>query len=148
MNKYLVVIISGLLLGCGNENEERVEQNLREIILEKQTAWEATGINSYTFTYSETPNDCPTAQPFPPVEIQVVEGKITSLYIPSQGSYLEPSERVFPTIDRVFINMKQQVDTLQGTPEFDNTLHFPVKYSVEKSAAPCDGHIISISSFI
>jgi hypothetical protein len=119
-----------------------------DLIESNQIKWKDSNISNYTFTYYSEPNDCPSVDPFPPVEITVENNSITNLYVPQLGTNLDISTSTYPTINDVFENMINSIEDIEGTPSFDENFGYPLNYETDISDAECDGYSIAISSFI
>ena len=148
MNSNLLLISAlsvFLLCSCDDDSSDPEPSNLIEL---NQKKWEDSNISTYTYTYVSYPNDCPTADAFPPVEITIVENVITNLYVPDLGTTLDVSTNSYPTIDDVFEGMNNKSEYLKGTPSFDETFGYPINYETDISELECDGYSVTISSFI
>jgi len=143
--KLLIYTLSLILLSACDDSSTKELTNLIE---SNQKIWDDSGISSYTFTYYSPPNDCPSVDPFPAVEITIVDNVITELYVPDLDSNLDIESQTYPTIDDVFENMLNSVEYIQGTPLFDETFGFPLSYMTDMSDSDCDGYSITISSFM
>ncbi len=74
----LITIVSFLLLSaCNDSSKDNLTTELNDLIESNQIKWKDSNISTYTFTYYSGPNDCPTADPYPPVEITVENNSIT-----------------------------------------------------------------------
>ncbi|WP_440874298.1 DUF6174 domain-containing protein [Thalassotalea sp. PLHSN55] len=147
-SKYLVFLCLLGLEGCDNSSDENQNQNVNSLIQENENVWLDSGVKSYTFTYVSSPSDCPTADPFPPVEITVINGNISSIYVPEFGEFLEIENTTYPTIDEIFEHMLESADTIKGMPVFDDNFGYPISYSSDLSSAECDARSVLVSSFI
>ncbi|MCJ8296459.1 MAG: DUF6174 domain-containing protein [Colwellia sp.] len=137
-----------LLFSCDDSSQDNSPTELINLIESNQGKWEASNIGTYIFTYYSPPNDCPTVDPFPAVEITIVNNVITNLYVVELGEILDLGSHSFPTIDDVFENMINSVNDIEGTPSFDDTFGYPVNYETDISDLECDGYSVTISSFI
>ncbi len=147
-SKYLVLLCLFLIQGCDDESSENENKYTFNLIQKNKDIWLASGIKSYTFTYFSSPNDCPTADPYPPVEITVINGSIDSIYVVEFDVFQEVENSHYLTMDQIFENMLENGNSIQGVPSFDETLGYPVSYSIDLSSAECDGKSVNISSFI
>jgi hypothetical protein len=150
MNSKLLVSAFScfLLFSCDDSSQENSTKELINLIEVNQDKWEASNINTYTFTYYAPPNDCPTADAFPAVEITIVNNRFTNLYVVELDETLDLDSQSFPTINDVFENMSNSVNDIKGTPSFDDTFGYPINYETDISDLECDGYSISISSLI
>lgn len=145
----LITIVSCLFLSaCNDSYQDNSTTELNDLIGFNQVKWKGLDISSYTFTYYLGPNDCPTADANPPVEITVINNTITNLYVPELGTNLDVSSSHYPTIDDVFENMISSIDYIGDAPLFDEHFGYPIHYETDVSVAECDGYSIAISSFI
>ena len=147
--KLLIVLLScALLFSCDNSSEDNSTTELLNLIVSNQEKWQDSNIETYTFTYYSPPNDCPTVDPHPAVEITVENNVITKLYVIELDKILALGTLGFPTIDNLFEKMINSVKHIKGTPTFDNTFGYPVNYETDISNSECDGYSINIMSFI
>ncbi|MUH73229.1 DUF6174 domain-containing protein [Psychrosphaera haliotis] len=146
----LIMLISFLscltLSACSSDSNDN--SDLLSVIEMNQKIWMSSGIESYTFTYQNLPNDCPTADALPAVEITVEDNSITKVYEIDSGNNLPLENNNYPTILALFEQMKSAINSIEGEPSFDSRLGYPTKYSTDKSSADCDGYTISVYSFI
>ena len=147
-SKSLVFLCLFLLQGCGDESTDNESKDTINLIQKNENIWLTSGIKSYTFTYFSSPNDCPTADPYPPVEITVINGSIDSIYVVEFDEFQEVENTHYLTVDQIFESMLENGNSIQGVPSFDETWGYPVSYSIDLSSAECDGISVNISSFI
>ena len=150
MNSKLLLVTLGclLLFSCDDSSKSNSTKELLALIEVNQKKWEAANIDTYTFTYYSPPNDCPTVDPRPAVEITVENEVVSKLYVIDFDSFLDVGSSSFPTIDNVFHKMINSVEHIKGTPLFDDTFGFPIEYETDVSSQECDGYSVYISSFI
>lgn len=137
-----------LLFACNDNAQDSATTELINLIESNQQKWASANISTYTFTYYSPPNDCPTADAFPAVEITIEQNVITKLYLPGLGKSLALDSQAYPTINDVFQNMINAVEHIEGIPLFDATFGYPTSYKTDRSKLACDGYSITISSFI
>lgn len=148
MNSNLLLISTlsvFLLIACNDDSSDRELTNLIEQNMKK---WEDSDISTYTYTYASYPNDCPTADAFPAVEITIVDNIITNLYVPDFGTNLDVNTNNYPTIDEIFDDINNESEYLKGLPSFDKVFGYPINYETDISDLECDGFSVTISSFI
>ena len=147
--KLLIVLLSCItLFACDDSAEDKVAPELLNVIKSNQQKWQASNIETYTITYYAPPNDCPTVDPHPAVEITVENNVITKLYVIELDVNLELGTLDFPTIDKLFEKMINSVEHIKGMPTFDNTFGYPVNYETDINNVECNGYSINILSFI
>ncbi len=147
-SKYLIFLCLFSLQGCNGSSDDNENPDTFSLIQEHEKTWLASGVTSYTFIYSSSASDCPTADPFPPVEITVINGSISSVYVPEFGEFQALENTNYPTIDQIFENMLESTSTIKGVPIFDENFGYPVSYTTDSSSAECDGNSVVVSSFI
>ncbi|MCU4675964.1 DUF6174 domain-containing protein [Catenovulum sp. 2E275] len=140
--RTILISIVFMLFGC-DENSDTHE--LVNLIQDNENTWQSSGINSYTYVYSDIPTDCPNVDPYPPVEITVEEGVITTLYVPELDTFLEAENHSYPTINMIFENMMNSANDIKGIPTFDDTFGYPTSYEVDLTSSQCDGQVIMLS---
>lgn len=136
------------MLGCDDDSSEKELQSTINLIKTNKSTWLASGVDSYTFTYFSSMSDCALANPFPPVEITVVNGSILSIYVPEFDQFQDVEKTHHLTISQMFENMLENAGDIKGVPSFDDNFGYPKSYNTDLSDAECDGNSVVVSSFI
>jgi hypothetical protein len=148
-SKLLIGTLSCFLLfSCNDSSQNDSTTELVNLIETNQEKWKSSNITTYTFTYYSAPTDCPTADPFPPVEITVENNTVTNLYVPELGINLDIITSSYLTINEIYEVMIDSIDVIEGEPSFDEYFGYPINYETDVSGAECDGFSITLSSFI
>ncbi len=147
-SKFLIFLCLFMIQGCDDDSSEKELQTTINLIKKNRSIWLASGIESYTFTYFSSMNDCPSANPFPPVEITVVNGSILSIYVLEFDQFQDVENTHYSTIRQMFENMLENVGDIKGTPSFYGSFGYPKSYNTDLSDAECDGNSVVVSSFI
>jgi hypothetical protein len=150
MNAKLLIgtVSCFLLFSCNDSSQDKLTTELINLIETNQEKWEASNISTYAFTYYSAPTDCPTADPFPPVEITVENDTVANLYVPDLGINLDISINSYPTINEIYEVIIDSIDVIEGKPSFDEYFGYPINYETDASDAECDGFSVTLSSFI
>jgi len=132
------------------------ESTIIDLISENKSKWRSWNILTYSFELNRTPVDCPLVDAFPPVEIIVNQGEVSTVYVPSLGAYEDADN--WPSIDDLFKTMlneasdEPRVFSLSSSepnalPQFDAQYGFPSRYYVDLSAAECDATDFQLNNF-
>jgi len=132
----------------GFEVSSFVAQEFISLIQSNKNIWVSSGVSDYTFTYFSSMTDCPTADPYVPVEITVEDGSISSIYVPDFEIFKDIESTHYSTIEQIFENMIESSSSIQGEPIFDAAFGYPILYETDLSSAECDGQSVQISSFV
>ena len=130
-------------------------EKISEHILENKEKWDLASLIDYSFTYSRSPGDCPTADELPTIDINVENGIVKSVYLSGTSISIDISQGV--TINQVFtlaIALTQQksiqyssaADTT-SLPLFDEKLGYPISFYFDKSSSDCDALFNRVSNF-
>jgi hypothetical protein len=148
-------------IGCSDSqnssNNEAYLAELQKNIDSNRALWLSANLEDYMFTYSATPSDCPTINPFPPVVITVEAGHITSVYVPAFNEYA-PNKDNWKTIDELFDFMVSKVElkpldfslsslNTSEMPEFNSVYGFPVNFYVNQTNNECDDSEHRVTGF-
>ena len=163
MRFFLQAFVLVLLTACGSDSDK--PHNSRSAVLSEintnKELWEASNIQSYTYTYSPTPpGDCPGVSLIPTHIITVENGEVVSVMGTSGESideqYWDPF--LYPTIDEIFLELLEKAETdyaefsksryqLDDLPSFDETFGYPVEYYYDETTSTCDSKGRLISDF-
>lgn len=158
LRRVLIATSISFLAGCGDDPKDVAKvSEMLFLISQNQAVWTNQQIKDYEFTYERTSVDCPIADPYPAVVITVKNSLVTSVYVPTLGTYNQDISS-WPTIDGIFeklnsvaiANPKVFAKNLAEpnvTPVFNAKYGFPVELVADQSDANCDGFSYQVSNF-
>ena len=147
--------MSLILSSCGGDDEKSYNEKAYLHVLENKQKWDLTSLVDYSFTYSQSPGDCPTADEVPAMDITVEDGMVSSVYWSGTNTSSDISNGV--TINQIFelVTKLAQEKSIQFTrnanaktlPLFDDNLGYPVSFYFDKSNSDCDALFNRVSNF-
>ncbi|QTH64007.1 hypothetical protein J1N51_00465 [Psychrosphaera ytuae] len=151
----LMMFAAFSLTGCGDASDNVDYEQIEQLIKSNQSEWRAAGLIDYSFTYSVTPGDCPTADALPSVDVYVEDGEVSRVYY--TGTDQQTENRLGLTIDEVFQLQLRELaslpiqfsETKSNTqlPTFDISLGYPLRAYIDQSYNDCDAMAIRVSNF-
>jgi len=156
MNLRLTILPLALFLtSCGGDGEQSYNEKVHQHILEYKEKWDFASLIDYSFTYRQSPGDCPTADEVPAIDINVENGMVSSVYLSGTSISVDISRGV--TINQIFalVTKLAQEKSIQFSssakvktlPLFDDNLGYPVSFYFDKSNSDCDALFNRISNF-
>tara|TARA_R110000737_G_scaffold98517_2_gene132692 strand:- start:180 stop:653 length:474 start_codon:yes stop_codon:yes gene_type:complete len=156
MNLRLTILPLALFLtSCGGDDEQSYNEKVHQHILEYKEKWDFASLIDYSFTYRQSPGDCPTADEVPAIDINVENGMVSSVYLSGTSISVDISRGV--TINQIFtlVTKLAQEKSIQFSssakvktlPLFDDNLGYPVSFYFDKSNSDCDALFNRISNF-
>lgn len=155
MNLTLIVLpLALLLISCGDDKNEVDTRKISEHIFKYKEKWDSASLIDYSFTYSRSPGDCPTADELPSMDINIENGIVKSVYLSGTSISVDISQGV--TVNQVFelaielaqeksIQYSSAADT-RSFPLFDENLGYPISFYFDKSRSECDAVFYRVSN--
>jgi hypothetical protein len=139
VKRVAAALIVSLATGCSSNGDSQPSDVVRAAE-EKQAAWEAQQIVSYTFRYRHS-CFCPLMDAY----IDVVDGVVSGGRDADTGEDLDPLRlSLARTVDEmfqfIFDKAEQDVETL--TVEYDDVLSYPTKITVDHDSQIADDEIV------
>ena len=130
-----LVLISVFVSSCDDEQDY---SELIALIEDNNEKWLNRDIENYRFSYFSSPFDCPYADAGPPIEVNVLNGQVFSVYAMfNENILVDNSSGVL--ISTLFGRLLSQIEHIKGTPTFDSQYGFPTSYEIDPSDDECDG---------
>jgi hypothetical protein len=156
--KYLIVgLLCIITLGCGGGSHSG-DYNVDEVkaaIEVNYAKWKLSALSDYSYTYSRSPGDCPTADELPTMDITVEDNEVVSVFYSGTSEILDFDNA--PTIDTLFGVMLGSLNTNpikfrkskneNLLPSFDDTLGYPSMFFIDISSKDCDAIFIRVTDF-
>jgi hypothetical protein len=153
--RLTIIPLALFLLSCSDDDNRGGTGKIYDHILESKEKWDSASLVDYSFTYSRSPGDCPTADELPPMDVNVEDGIVKSVYQSGISISIDISDGV--TINQVFelvIELAQEKSIQVSSaadkttlPLFDEILGYPISFNFDKSSSDCDAFFNRISNF-